>query len=241
MDLLREGALERKVLETKRAEIAAKKSEINAVIHAEAADPDLLANCRKAVAEAIDRGFPAGFDELRRSNSLLKAMDFPGMRPYANTKLPDLSWGTLSQTLNSVGRLLGKGDDFAVQVVYETAKRRQGTAPGLPDVERQVRIRELHEELRKLERQEEQEVLRLEALGFNVLRREDIDPAVLFEVWSTYDLTIGSSRTEHAVPQVMDKRPKSPRSLSELARELNSGAVPSAAVGIVDLDEELKP
>lgn len=192
MDLLRAGAPAGAALDAKRAEIEALAEELDSVIRADAADVDLMEQCRAAVAGEIERGYVAGFDALRRSNAFVALMDFsirgvPTSRdPYQNNKVPDLNAGTLYAQINALGRKLKMGDDLAVQVVFETTKARQGSAPGLPTAERQAKIRELGEELRRLQRAEEIEVLKLEAAGFHVLRRADIDPAIIFDVWSTY-------------------------------------------------------
>jgi len=231
MGLILEGAPERKALDAKRAEIRSKQADLQDVIDAEAADADLLDNCRKAVAAEMERGFPSGFDALRLSNSFLKAMDFPGMRPLANTKLPTLDWSALISFADALGRKLGMGDELSTQVVYEIAKHRRRREPGLPDADRQARIRQLHDELRSLERAEEREVLKLEAAGFHILRRDDIEPEVLFSVWSTYENPAGVSRnTEGAVDRkpIASKKPDLP----EIAAELNGGAEQVQGVSI---------
>ena len=179
MDVLREGAPARKALDAKRSEIAAKSDAIDATIRAEAADVDLLENCRRGVRAEIEKSrAELTLEQFRRGNAFLAAMDFPGMARYQNTVMPDLSWGVLFCLL---------GEERATQAVFDAAKRGAKEAPGLPNAAREAKIAELREQLKKLERSEELEILRLEAGGFFVLRREDITPAILFEVWQGYN------------------------------------------------------
>lgn len=188
MDLSREGAPERKALDKKRAEIAARSNEIEATINAETSDVDLTENCRRAVRGEIEKTrAESAFDSLRRSDAFLAAMDFPGVARYQNIVMPGLTWGALFRVL---------GEERAAQMVFETSKRGATTEPGLPNAEREKRIADLREQLKKLERAEEIEVLKLEAAGFNLLRRDDIDPAVIFDVWATYDEAPAAPKAE---------------------------------------------
>jgi hypothetical protein len=177
MDLIREGRPERQALDKIRSDIEVVRAEIDEVIHADAADDDLMKHCRRAVRSELEGPRARQFDSLRRADALVDHLNFPNVPRWENAKLPPLSWAAV---------ILMLGEDRAVQSAYDAAKRGATKPPGLQDADRAKRLAELRDMQRKVERAEEIEILNLEAAGFAVLRRENIDPAVIFDVWGTY-------------------------------------------------------
>ena len=78
------------------------------------------------------------------------------------------------------------GPDALVDRIMERIGA-NGQPVGLPAAERQKKLAELQAKLRRLMESEEVETLRIEKLGWVVLRREDADVQVILDVWAQQD------------------------------------------------------
>ena len=130
---------------------------------------------------------------------------------------------------------------FGVDEVLERIMRNAiecDTRPvGLPAAERKQRLEELRAKVAKGWRESEIEALRIEeeSDGADIVeRRGNADPEVLLAVWGESGPAIRSSGSPASGP-------KSTRSLSDMARELNAGAGLSGSVGempgMLDINE----
>lgn len=185
MDILRPGRKERAQLDKLQRQIETLRNEIEAAIAADAADVDLREHCRLAV-ERENRSDHRGsvFDHLRLSDAHARDQDFAGMSPLQNSRMPDLSWRSLFEFL---------GKDRSIERAFQAAKNGAKTPPGLANAPREEKLAELREQVRKLERDEERETLRLEEAEHVILRREDVNPEILLEVWAGHGAPAGSA------------------------------------------------
>jgi hypothetical protein len=69
-------------------------------------------------------------------------------------------------------------------ILLDEASRANPAKAGLPAAERAARLSKLSREIAAFEEQEEHEALKLEARGYIVPRREDVDVALLVRLWS---------------------------------------------------------
>jgi hypothetical protein len=126
---------------------------------------------------------------------------------YVHHQLPELDWHMLIALLGA--------QDIEDRIMASIAARPGERA--LPADKRAAKVAELQAEVESLERAEEQEVLTLEAKGFAVLRRADVDARLVLEVWQAKS------------PPPPPVAPLAPRDKSSPIDAINADAVMSAA------------
>ncbi len=165
MDLLRAGEPARKKLDAIQAQITETKRAARDVERAPLATEDARVKVRAALERAQRSGEWA-------TNALLRFG-----RVADRYELPDATGGVPWAVLIA---LLGPKEAEDRLVALCTAAP---GARGLPAGKRAAKLDELRAKLDDLERREEQEVLALEAAGHVVLRRADVRPELLLELW----------------------------------------------------------
>lgn len=161
--ILRPGAPARKTLDACQANIAALVVEISAVERA----PLAYEEVRSKIAHLIETEHNPG--GVRLENQMIA-------NPLYHSPLPPVSWRVLAA-------LLG-GAEAVAEKILQNLIIPQCKEPGLPRAQREAKLDELRKKLRRLVISEETETLRLEASGYVILRRQDVDPEVLLEVWA---------------------------------------------------------
>ena len=165
MNIIREGNAERSDLDKDEAQITSLQLQKKSVLNACIPHDETRARLARDLASKVYRHGPANTFEM-----------FQGGAHPEYAVLPDVF---------NVGQLVYVlGADFLLDAIM--SKIEANSRPvGLSAEKRAKRIEELDAQLRKAERDAEIEALRLEDIGFTVVRREDADPAVLLDVWAT--------------------------------------------------------
>jgi hypothetical protein len=164
-DILREGDPRRAKLDKHQAEIARLKGEIAAIEKGWLTPADV----RESLARCLDRALagPSGFHSFA---------DFAAPEgEFHRHRWPD------SPTWGSLAFLFGGRDELVNRITAHLERNRKG-APGLPLAERPEAIARLREKLEAVERKEELEVIRLEAEGATILRREDCNVDLILDI-----------------------------------------------------------
>jgi hypothetical protein len=170
MNILREGTPARKKLDALELRAKDLRGKISFVADAPRPVDEVLEEVRRSLQLASENC--AGDSVIRSIRGHLSPhREFRGEASIALTKQP--------LTLLDMFALIG-GDDLCKRLRPCLAHDH----PGMPAAERAAELENLRAQLKAAEVDAECEALRLEKEGHTVLRCEDADPAVLFEVWA---------------------------------------------------------
>ncbi len=163
MEILRPGRLPRQALADIEKKISALLREIEMIGNAPVPDEELRARLKTFLErEVYSRTPEQQFSTLR------------GPRP-GFAVLPDaINFATLA--------FLFGVDQVADMIMAKIVAT--GEPAGLPAAERAKRVAELRSQVRAAEHAAEIEALKLEDAGYSVLRHENADPEMIFEVWA---------------------------------------------------------
>jgi hypothetical protein len=165
--ILVHGAPERKELDKIQAEIARVEAEAKATKDAALTHDETRGRLLSALQGAIHNATPElKFREIQAGYGSGGGFHSQGFG------LADLAW------------ILGP--EAIADAIMKRLKE-GGPQPGLPSGARAGRLSELSAQRIRLLREEEIEILSLEAAGHVILRRMEADPAIAFSVWQQQD------------------------------------------------------
>lgn len=112
-----------------------------------------------------------------------------GLGELAYTQRHDrLAPNLVADVLNNPRGIVAILGELLVPAIVDAAEANSGDESALSAEQRKEQINKLAADRIKLEREEEREILKLEAAGWVVGRRRDIDVAAMLDVWAE-DLT----------------------------------------------------
>jgi hypothetical protein len=174
------GAPERAVLDKTRAQILVIVDQIKALRGAPLAHEETRARIVVGLEGAIYERSPENkFFEIQAGADGAGRFDWPAST-LAGAVIFDLNQFGFAD----LAWLFGP--EAVADMVMKRLKDR-GPAPGLAAAARTVRLAELNAERVRLELAEEAEILKLEAAGHVVLRRADMDPALVLSKWLDHE------------------------------------------------------
>lgn len=162
LNLLREGAVQRKALDKIQSESLEMRKATAALARAALPPEETRARLLHEIQRHIERRWPADlYETFQQPDSAAILPDLLGLADYA--------WLC--------------GPEELVDLIMKRLQM-NGRRAGLPSVERETKLREMRAALDKLECSEELETLRLEDAGHVISRREDARPDLLLKVWA---------------------------------------------------------
>jgi hypothetical protein len=169
--ILRDGDAAGADLARIRAELEKRREHAAEIAGAPLPDAEVEAAIRAHIARGVDAlrevsnpgalRLPGGMEELRVLPAAGSAGDVSSLLRLALLQLPAVA-----------------------SILLDEASRANPAKAGLPAAERAARLSKLSREIAAFEEQEEHEALKLEARGYIVPRREDVDVALLVRLWS---------------------------------------------------------
>lgn len=166
MEILRPNDPGHATLNALREQIAAKRKEIAAVERAPLPDEDRRARIRAWLDERVRR-------LSETSGTFASANPVPELRDASLEKLAGMGVAMLALMFPK------KLEEALLESIPDKIPA------GLPKCDRIAAIAQLQDEIEALERNEEAETLRLEDAGHVVIRRRDMSPELVLQIWAS--------------------------------------------------------
>ena len=169
MNILEVGSPERNELDAIREKIASKGNRITEIKKLPITEEELRARLKGEIDRMLERGNTASQ---------------VSMHGRAGVQTNNL-WANFDPCLLIL--LLGGADKVTEQLIEIARQDWWDESIAISDADRAKQIAKLQAERHRLEVKEEKETLRLEDDGYDIFRRADLNPEVVFEVWNRMD------------------------------------------------------